>query len=174
MIVLVLWTKPSGLYRHRRGLGLHRVGYREGNLPSGHGTKSSILYLHSPTVRPKYIVRLSEDPLIQDSLRDGGSVGTRHQGRSREGAAHRGGPNGGGGGPRGSRRCSGAPAKLSADRATVPTIPSSQEHVKEMCMGMGIYLTKNGGLGLLTGDEFLQRTRLGRRDSKRVTTSGVG
>ena len=30
--------------------------------------KSSILYLHSPTVRPKYIVRLSEDPLIQDSL----------------------------------------------------------------------------------------------------------
>ena len=35
---------------------------------SGHGTKSSILYLHSPTVRPKYIVRQSEDPLIQDSL----------------------------------------------------------------------------------------------------------
>ena len=22
-------TKPSGLYRHRRGLGLHRVGYKE-------------------------------------------------------------------------------------------------------------------------------------------------
>ena len=37
-------------------------------VPSGHETKSSILYLHSPTVRPKYIVRLSEDPLIQDSL----------------------------------------------------------------------------------------------------------
>ena len=82
MIVVVLRTKPSGLYRHRRGLGLHRVGYREGNLhiqiaklafhakesPPGHGTKSSILYLHSPTVRHKYIVRLSEDPLIQDSL----------------------------------------------------------------------------------------------------------
>ena len=33
--------------------------------------KSSILYLHSPTVWPKYIVRLSEDPLIQDSLRRG-------------------------------------------------------------------------------------------------------
>ena len=32
MIVLVLRTKPSGLYRHRRGLGLHRVGYSEGNL----------------------------------------------------------------------------------------------------------------------------------------------
>ena len=32
MIVVVLWTKPSGLYRHRRGLGLHRVGYREGGL----------------------------------------------------------------------------------------------------------------------------------------------
>ena len=26
------------------------------------------MYLHSPTVRLKYIVRLSEDPLIQDSL----------------------------------------------------------------------------------------------------------
>ena len=37
-------------------------------VPSGHGTKSSILYLHSPTVRLKYIVRLSEHPLIQDSL----------------------------------------------------------------------------------------------------------
>ena len=37
-------------------------------VPSGHGMKSSILYLHSPTVRPKYIVRLSEDPPIQDSL----------------------------------------------------------------------------------------------------------
>ena len=32
MIVFVLRTKPSGLYRHRRGLGLNRVGYREGNL----------------------------------------------------------------------------------------------------------------------------------------------
>ena len=28
MIVVVLWTKPSGLYRHRRRLGLHRVGYK--------------------------------------------------------------------------------------------------------------------------------------------------
>ena len=81
-LYVVLWTKPSGLYRHRRGLGLHRVGYKGGDLyiqiaklafhakevPSGHGTKSSILYLHSPTVQPKYIVRLSKDPLIQDSL----------------------------------------------------------------------------------------------------------
>ena len=32
MIVVVLRTKPFGLYRHRRGLGLHRVGYREGDL----------------------------------------------------------------------------------------------------------------------------------------------
>ena len=32
MIVLILRTKPSGLYRHRRGLGLHGVGYREGDL----------------------------------------------------------------------------------------------------------------------------------------------
>ena len=83
MIVVVLRTKPSGLYRHRRGLGLHRVGYKGGDLhiriaklafhaKERHGTKSSILYLHSPTVRPKDIVRLSGDPLIQDSLgRDG-------------------------------------------------------------------------------------------------------
>ena len=32
IVVLVLQTKPSGLYRHRRGLGLHRVGYKEGNI----------------------------------------------------------------------------------------------------------------------------------------------
>ena len=31
MIVVVLRTKPSGLYRHRRGLGLHRVGYKGGD-----------------------------------------------------------------------------------------------------------------------------------------------
>src|SRR3954470_10072390 len=37
-------------------------------VPSGHGTKSSILYLHSPRVRPKVIVRLSGHPLIQDHL----------------------------------------------------------------------------------------------------------
>src|SRR3954464_1291931 len=82
VVVVVLWTKPSGLYRHRRGLGLDRLGYKEGDLhirtaklastprkvPSGHGTKSSILYLHSPTVRPKVLVRPSGYPLIQDSL----------------------------------------------------------------------------------------------------------
>ena len=32
MIVVVLWTKPSGLFRHRRGLGLHGVGYKGGDL----------------------------------------------------------------------------------------------------------------------------------------------
>ena len=32
MIVVVLQTKPSGLYKHRRGLGLHGVGYRERDL----------------------------------------------------------------------------------------------------------------------------------------------
>ena len=32
MIVVVLRTKPSGLYRHQTRLGLHRVGYREGDL----------------------------------------------------------------------------------------------------------------------------------------------
>ena len=77
-----LRTKPSGLYRHRRGLGLYILGYRERNLHirspslpstprkvlSGNGTKSSILYLHSLGVRPKVIVRPSGHPLIQDSL----------------------------------------------------------------------------------------------------------
>ena len=32
MIVVVLRTKPSSLYRHRRGLGLHIVGYKGGDL----------------------------------------------------------------------------------------------------------------------------------------------
>ena len=32
MIVVFLRTKPSGLYRHRRGLGLHGVGYKGGDL----------------------------------------------------------------------------------------------------------------------------------------------
>ena len=36
--------------------------------PSGHGTESSILYLHSPGVRPKVLVRPSGHPLIQDSI----------------------------------------------------------------------------------------------------------
>ena len=31
IMILSLRTKPSGLYRHRKGLGLHRVGYREGD-----------------------------------------------------------------------------------------------------------------------------------------------
>ena len=31
-MIVVLRTKPSGLYRHRRGLGLHRVGYKGGDL----------------------------------------------------------------------------------------------------------------------------------------------
>ena len=37
-------------------------------VPSGHGTESSILYLHSPGVRPKVLFRPSGHPLIQDSL----------------------------------------------------------------------------------------------------------
>ena len=32
LIVVVLRTKSFGLYRHRRGLGLHKVDYRERNL----------------------------------------------------------------------------------------------------------------------------------------------
>ena len=37
-------------------------------VPSGHETKSSILYLHSLGVRPMMIVRLSGHPLVRDSL----------------------------------------------------------------------------------------------------------
>ena len=82
MIMIVpLRTKPSGLYRHRRGLGFTRSRLqRESNIripslsstqrrvPSGHGMKSWVLYLHGPTVRPKDIIRMSRYPLIQDSL----------------------------------------------------------------------------------------------------------
>ena len=32
MIVVIQWTKPSGLYKHGRGLGLHKVGYKGGDL----------------------------------------------------------------------------------------------------------------------------------------------
>ena len=32
VVVVVLQTQPSDLYRHRRGLWLHRVGYKEGDL----------------------------------------------------------------------------------------------------------------------------------------------
>ena len=32
MIVVVVQTKLSGLYRHRRGLGLHKIGYKGGDL----------------------------------------------------------------------------------------------------------------------------------------------
>ena len=32
MIVVILRTKPSGLYRHQRGLRLHRVDYKGGDL----------------------------------------------------------------------------------------------------------------------------------------------
>ena len=79
MIILVR-TKPSGLYRHRRRLGLYKVGYRERNLhiwmpslpstprrvPSGHRRESLVLYLHSPLVRP-----MSPMPDAQGPLRPG-------------------------------------------------------------------------------------------------------
>ena len=32
IVIVVLWTKPFGLYGHQRGLRLHKVGYRERNL----------------------------------------------------------------------------------------------------------------------------------------------
>ena len=31
IMIILLQTKPSGLYRHRRGLGLHKVGYKGGD-----------------------------------------------------------------------------------------------------------------------------------------------
>ena len=75
-------TKSSGLYRHRDDLGLHKVSYKERNLhirspsllstqrrvPSGHGKKSSVFYLHSPSVRPMLHSPDSRGPLIRDSL----------------------------------------------------------------------------------------------------------
>ena len=74
--------KLSGLYRHRRGLGLHRVGYNgrrslyritklsfhAKESPIRTRDESSILHLHSLGVWPKVIVRPSGHPLIQDSL----------------------------------------------------------------------------------------------------------
>ena len=62
----LLRTKSSGLYRHREDLGLHKVGYKEGNLdipspslpstprrvPSGHWWSLRSSYLHCPSVRP--------------------------------------------------------------------------------------------------------------------------
>ena len=53
------------------------------NVPSRYETKSLILYLHSPGVRPKVIVRSSGRPQIQDSLsRQGGDVyGSKSKGR---------------------------------------------------------------------------------------------
>ena len=32
MELIAYGLQPSGLYRHRRGLGLHKVGYKEGDL----------------------------------------------------------------------------------------------------------------------------------------------
>ena len=48
--------------------GLPSLPSTPSEVPSGNETKSSILYLHSPIVWPKDIVRLSGDPIIQDSL----------------------------------------------------------------------------------------------------------
>ena len=65
-VYIPIRTTISGLYRHRRDLGLHEVGYRGRNLHnrspslpstprrvlSGHGCSLRSLYLHSPSVRP--------------------------------------------------------------------------------------------------------------------------
>src|SRR3954467_9377131 len=74
--------KPSGLYRHRRGLGLHKVGYngrrskyphRQACLPcqgkshpdTGRSLQSCIFIVQESG---EGIVRLPEHPLILDSL----------------------------------------------------------------------------------------------------------
>ena len=86
MIVIViglLRAMLSGLYRHQRARVYMESVYREGNIisglpslcstqrrvPSGHGPKFWVLYLHASIVRTMYIVRLSGYPIIQDSLR---------------------------------------------------------------------------------------------------------
>ena len=52
MIVILLRTKSSGLYRHRRRLGLHRVGYKEGDLiPNRQGCLPSKGESHPDTGR---------------------------------------------------------------------------------------------------------------------------
>ena len=48
------------------------------------------MYLHSPTVQPKDIVRLSEDPLIQDSLTPSFLLPERERGKEREKEKERG------------------------------------------------------------------------------------
>ena len=85
MIVIVidlLRTNLSGLYRHRRGLGFtwSRLQGRKHNIriaklafhakesPTGHGPKSWVLYLHASIVRTMQTVWLSGYPLIQDTL----------------------------------------------------------------------------------------------------------
>ena len=66
MVMCILRTKSSSLYRHREDLGLHKVGYKERNLhirppslpstprgvPSGHGCSLRPSHLHNPSVRP--------------------------------------------------------------------------------------------------------------------------
>ena len=81
---LALQTKPSSLYRHQRRLGLHRVGYKEGDLtsgsprlsstqrrvPSGHGTKSLSLVSsrsNSPTKVNSPAVRIPPNPGLPQS-----------------------------------------------------------------------------------------------------------
>ena len=45
-----------------------KLAFHAKESPSGHGTESSILYLHSLVVRRTMIVRLSGHPLVQDAL----------------------------------------------------------------------------------------------------------
>ena len=82
IMIVSLRTKSSGLYRHR-GVGFtqSQLQRRKSNIRIAklvfHAKESPLrtrdevlcLYLHGSIVRPKYIVRLSGYPLIQDSLR---------------------------------------------------------------------------------------------------------
>ena len=61
--------KSVPLFLYTDHIRIAKLAFHAKESPSGHRSKSSILYLHSPTVRPKDTVRLSGDPLIQDSLK---------------------------------------------------------------------------------------------------------
>ena len=98
-MIVVIWTKPSGLYRHRRWLGLHKVGYRERNLhihisklafhkgeshpDTGRSLLSCVFIVQQ--FRPQYIVRLSGYPLIQESLTYGGGGEDEVRGQREDG-----------------------------------------------------------------------------------------
>ena len=77
-----LWTKSSGLYRHREDLGLHKVGYKEGIYIFGRqaclprqgesypdtGAVFGLRIFTAHQSGPWLTGQMPEDPLVQDSL----------------------------------------------------------------------------------------------------------